>query len=300
VALITTERTANGNPIMVLEWLRCTLEEHFERKKGFLTGSYYQAPASMVSKWTFELAQAIHFLHTLTPKIIHRDIKPGNVMLNHDLTCKLIDLGLSKTLSRAFIDAQVPQIGGLEGGYMMTGHTGTYGYMAPEAGSDALDPDGMCTYDESCDIFSLGMVIHFMCTGNRPFYWLRCMVAFERLKKGARPSLEDLKRRYPDWILNVISKCLLHNPRDRPTSTELLDFVSVCLPKEKKGISEIFAAIPHTLSARRLRRTGSPDSTSPSRNASPSRSPPRSPDGLRDSGGGRAGFLVAARRHSIH
>ena len=45
VALITTERTANGNPIMVLEWLRCTLEEHFERKKGFLTGSYYQAPA---------------------------------------------------------------------------------------------------------------------------------------------------------------------------------------------------------------------------------------------------------------
>ena len=58
---------------------------------------------SMVSKWTFELAQAIHFLHTLTPKIIHRDIKPGNVMLNHDLTCKLIDLGLSKTLSRAFI-----------------------------------------------------------------------------------------------------------------------------------------------------------------------------------------------------
>ena len=45
VALITTERTPNGNPIMVLEWLKCTLEEHFERNKGFFTGSFYQAPA---------------------------------------------------------------------------------------------------------------------------------------------------------------------------------------------------------------------------------------------------------------
>jgi hypothetical protein len=57
---------------------------------------------SMVSKWTVEVAQAIHFLHTLTPKIIHRDIKPGNVMLDHNHSCKLIDLGLSKTLSHAF------------------------------------------------------------------------------------------------------------------------------------------------------------------------------------------------------
>jgi hypothetical protein len=57
----------------------------------------------MVSKWTFEVAQAIHFLHTLTPKIIHRDIKPGNVMLDQNHSCKLIDLGLSKTLSRASI-----------------------------------------------------------------------------------------------------------------------------------------------------------------------------------------------------
>lgn len=45
VALITTERTVNGNPIMILEWLKCTLEEHFERNKGFFTGSSYQAPA---------------------------------------------------------------------------------------------------------------------------------------------------------------------------------------------------------------------------------------------------------------
>jgi hypothetical protein len=45
VALITIEHTVNGNPIVILEWLKCTLEEHFERNKGFFTGSSYQAPA---------------------------------------------------------------------------------------------------------------------------------------------------------------------------------------------------------------------------------------------------------------
>jgi hypothetical protein len=39
--------------------------------------------------------------------------------------------------------AQGPKTGGIGEEYMMTGHTGTYGYMAPEVGSEALDPDGM-------------------------------------------------------------------------------------------------------------------------------------------------------------
>ena len=102
-------------------------------------------------------------------------------------------------------------------GYMMTGHTGTYGYMAPEVGIDALDPDGMCRYNESADMFSYGMVVHFMCTGNRPLHWLRSMVAFDMLKKGARPSLEQIAAKYPDWVVLLLAKCWSHHPQDRPT-----------------------------------------------------------------------------------
>jgi len=98
----------------------------------------------MVSTWAYDLAQAIQFLHALTPKLIHRDIKPNNVMLDKDLNCKLGDFGLCKTVTHSLRTsasrASAPSTG--VGGYMMTGHVGTYGYMAPEVGPDAVDADG--------------------------------------------------------------------------------------------------------------------------------------------------------------
>ena len=62
---------------------------------------------------------------------------------------------------------------------------------------------------------------------------MRSMVAFEKIKKGARPNMDELNRRYPEWVVNLITKCLLHNPKDRPTADEMVDFVrsgtrSVC------------------------------------------------------------------------
>jgi len=251
-----------------------------------------------VTTWSLDLAEGIKFVHGLVPKIIHRDIKPDNVLLDVHLRCKLGDFGLSKTLGSELVkskrdhghlETQRNLTGGFKlrvehEGFMMTGHTGTYCYMAPEVSIEALDADGMCAYDESCDIFSYGMVINFMCTGRRPFHWLRCLQAKEKLQKGARPDMEALSRHYPEWLVNLLTKCLFHNPHDRPTAAEVVDFVTLNTPAAKQGIVELLAALPRSLSARRL-TANSPDGDS--RTVSPDMRV-ASPVG------------AAKRRHSIH
>ena len=146
IAILERDVEQLGRKYMILELMKCNLEEYFERKKSIFTGPY-KAPQGMVSKWALDIAEALRFLHGMTPKIVHRDLKPGNVLLDHNLTCKIGDLGLCKAIDRDFLksraDNPVDINTGLVGGYMMTGHVGTYGYMAPEVGPDSRDSDGL-------------------------------------------------------------------------------------------------------------------------------------------------------------
>ena len=89
VALLERQELESGRPVMVLELLKCTLEQYFDNHKSFITGNTFKAPVKYVEKWSYELAQALQFIHGHAPKIIHRDIKPHNVMLDFDLNCKI-------------------------------------------------------------------------------------------------------------------------------------------------------------------------------------------------------------------
>ncbi len=95
-----------------------------------------------------QMCKAIYFIHK--NKVLHRDIKPGNVMLTDDLTVKLTDFGLAHIID-AHSSSTENQI------------VGSPAYMAPEAFSknDALD--------HHSDIFSLGVVGYELFTGEKPF-----------------------------------------------------------------------------------------------------------------------------------
>ena len=96
-----------------------------------------------------QVTTGINYLHNLKPQVIHRDVKPGNILITKvdgKVVAKLGDLGLAKTLD-------------IEGGKTKSAHTycGTDGFMAPELFE--IDEDGNVRYTKKVDIFSNGMFI---------------------------------------------------------------------------------------------------------------------------------------------
>jgi tRNA A-37 threonylcarbamoyl transferase component Bud32/CheY-like chemotaxis protein len=95
-----------------------------------------------------QLAAALGALHAIG--VLHRDVKPGNVLLRDDASVALIDFGLARQL-------------GLESDITGTGAIfGTPHYMSPEQGHGL-------PLDERSDLYSLGIVLHEMLTGQKPF-----------------------------------------------------------------------------------------------------------------------------------
>tara|TARA_Y100000741_G_C18246759_1_gene555811 strand:+ start:352 stop:1338 length:987 start_codon:yes stop_codon:yes gene_type:complete len=98
-----------------------------------------------------QIISAINFLHNCSPPVIYRDLKPANIMVSKEMSVKLTDFGLSKY----FITNENES-------YIMTGSTGTIRYMAPEVYLNKQ-------YGLNVDIYSLGLIIYYVFTNNKPF-----------------------------------------------------------------------------------------------------------------------------------
>jgi len=94
--------------------------------------------------WFVQVVHALKAVHNLD--YIYRDLKPENILVGEDSTLKLADFGLARKLS----DGKV------------TGVCGSYEYMAPEMLS-------MKTYDQSYDVYSLGILLFEILVGHTPF-----------------------------------------------------------------------------------------------------------------------------------
>ena len=103
-------------------------------------------PAQEALRIAMEVAQALSIIHMAG--VVHHDLKPANIMLRHDGTVALIDFGISR--SSLLSNQDVSEI------------TGTPYYMSPEQGS------GEAT-DERTDLYSLGVMLFQMLTGDKPF-----------------------------------------------------------------------------------------------------------------------------------
>jgi serine/threonine-protein kinase len=133
-------RKVNGWRYLSMEWVEGnTVLEEIDRR-GYLDG-----PTAL--HVTRQVASALGYLHALG--IVHRDIKPGNVLLDHTCTAKLIDLGLCHLLAQEKQESDGTTVG-------------TVGYMAPEQAK------GMAV-DVRSDIYSLGVSLYHMVVGEVPF-----------------------------------------------------------------------------------------------------------------------------------
>lgn len=149
---------------------------------------------------------ALNACHEHKPtKVLHRDIKPGNIMLDGQQKIKLGDFGLSRTLG--------------EDSYART-VVGTPLYMSPEQYKRNR-------YDEKCDIWSLGCVIYEMACLRPPFEAATQELLSIKVKTG---RYSPLPSHYSPELKDIIAKMLALNPEQRPSTKELLAHprINVC------------------------------------------------------------------------
>jgi len=137
--------------------------------------------------------------------IIHRDVKPSNLMRCADGTVKVLDFGLASLRSH--------QAAGLESGVALTetGQAmGTYDYMSPEQANDATKAD------ERSDIYSLGCTLHFLIAGRPPFAAATPMQKALAHRDTPIPPLNSAQGEVPQKLSQLFTAMLAKDPNGRP------------------------------------------------------------------------------------
>src|SRR5450755_2089947 len=137
--------------------------------------------------------------------IVHRDLKPANVMVTGDGRVKVLDFGLAKDVSAEKSgDATLTSAGHTQAGMVM----GTPAYMSPEQISGRV-------LDHRTDIFSLGVLLHEMATGKRPFEGTSSAELVSSILRDTPPSVTDVRPDLPSDLARIVRRCLEKDPRHR-------------------------------------------------------------------------------------
>lgn len=142
--------------------------------------------------------------------ITHRDLKPGNVVITPGGRAKVLDFGLAK-LRDAEIAAAGEDMTRMTSGGDLTGEgkiVGTVAYMSPEqAEGKPVDPRS--------DIFSLGVILHQMATGERPFKGDTNVSIISAIIKDTPKPITDSNPDLPSDLARIVRRCLAKDPERR-------------------------------------------------------------------------------------
>jgi serine/threonine protein kinase len=158
--------------------------------------------APQVISVCIQVARVLHYMHTRTPPIIYRDVKPSNIMLRADRVIKLIDFGVARTYKRRQAKDTVAM--------------GSAGYAPPEQ-------YGKGQTDSRSDVYGLGATLLHLLTNITPVPLHQPTVgSIKRLNVTAGSELEL-----------VIIKAMEHDPDRRyQTAAEMADALIACLGEE--------------------------------------------------------------------
>lgn len=214
--MLVYEYVNNGN---LEQWLHGAMRQH-----GYLT---WEARMKVL----LGTAKALAYLHeAIEPKVVHRDIKSSNILIDDDFNAKVSDFGLAKLL-------------GAGKSHITTRVMGTFGYVAPEYANTGL-------LNEKSDVYSFGVVLLESITGRDPVDygrpaqevnlvdWLKMMVGSRRSEEVVDPTIETkpstraLKR-----ALLTALRCVDPNSDKRPKMSQvvrMLESEEYPLPREDR------------------------------------------------------------------
>jgi serine/threonine-protein kinase len=139
------------------------------------------------------VAEALDYVHF--SKLLHRDVKPANVMLSRDGQVKLMDFGIAKDQTAA----DLTKVGML---------VGSPSYLAPEVlNGDAADP--------KADIWALGVTLYELITGEKPFKGKDADELFGSIRRGGFRKIRALAPECPRPLARAVERCLERRPRAR-------------------------------------------------------------------------------------
>lgn len=158
-----------------------------------------RVPVADALRWAADICRALDAAHTAG--VVHRDIKPGNIMIAQDGTAKVVDFGIATFMERAASDSRLTQTGELP--------FGSVPYLAPERFRQE-------TGDARTDLYALGCVLYELLVGRPPFTGTAAGVMYNHVNDAPlRPSRARTEVTPP--VERLVLDLLAKDPADRPT-----------------------------------------------------------------------------------
>lgn len=221
------------NLCLFMEIMDCSLDKFYKLAyKMFPEPNVVAIPEPVLGRIAFSVVKALHFLHQ--QRIIHRDVKPSNILINRSGSVKICDFGISGYLVNSVAN---------------TFEAGCKAYMAPER----LVPN-QNGYDIRSDVWSLGecpsalpaltvpagLTLFEIATGTFPYPYNDLFRQIKSVYEDDPPRLPP--GRYSDHCHHFITKCLEKNHRERPNYVQLLEYPFI-LTYQNSDISEFTSKI---------------------------------------------------------
>lgn len=169
--------------------------------KVFIEDEGKALPAEVAAAFAIQIARALGAAHAA--KIVHRDVKPENVLLHENVKLKLTDFGIAQMVDSQSMTA--------------TGQIlGSPGHMAPEqvAAGDV---------DERSDIFSLGTVLYYLATGRLPFQGRNPHQILKRIVDGDFPEPLRINPAMGGELAGILRRTMSVEPSERQDGVETLE-----------------------------------------------------------------------------
>lgn len=176
------------SPFFITEYFGGGDVESYLHRQRQRTGGIYRTPLRLAMQWATSFAEALTYIHGLQRPVIHRDLKPMNLLLTSNLTLKVADFGIAKVMQSRVSQTPAPK---------MSGGVGTWRYMAPEVVR-------FQQYTDRIDVYAFGLIVYLILTGRQPF--------------------DDFAKNDPELIL----KAYLRGEEPRPTVSSSTGTPELC------------------------------------------------------------------------